>query len=76
MARFLRQQGCPLESLKAIIEAMMPLDSSDDVQTAATYERWITAWTNDIRYFLPVMAHAEAWLAIYEELYPSLPVDM
>lgn len=54
----------------------MPLDSSADVQTAAAYDRWITAWTNDIRYFLPVMAHAEAWLAIYEELYPSLPVDI
>ena len=75
VARFL-QQGCPHESHKAIIEAMMPLDSSADVQTAAAYERWITAWTNDIRYFLPVMAHAETWLAIYEELNPSLPVDM
>ena len=76
VAKFLRQQVCPLESLKAIIEAMMPLDSSADVQTAAAYDRWITAWTNDIRYFLPVMAHAEIWLAIYEELNPSLPVDM
>ena len=76
VAKFLRQQGCPLESHKAIIEAMMPLDSSADVQTAAAYDRWITAWTNDIRYFLPVMAHAETWLAIYEELNPSLPVDI
>ena len=54
----------------------MPLHSSADVQTATSYDQWITAWTNDIRYFLPVMAHAETWLAIYKELYPSLPVDM
>lgn len=76
VARFLRQQKCPPESHKAIIEAMMPLNSSTGVQTTAAYDQWITAWTNDIRYFLPVMAHAETWLAIYEELYPSLPVDM
>jgi len=76
VTRFLQQQECPLESQKAVIEAMMPLHSSADVQTATSYDQWITAWTNDIRYFLPVMAHAETWLAIYKELYPSLPVDM
>lgn len=76
VARFLQQQKCPLESQKAIIKAMMPLNSRADVQTAAACDQWITAWTDDIRYFLPVMAHAETWLAIYKELYPSLPVDM
>ena len=76
VARFLRQQECPLESHKSVIEAMMSLNSCTDIQTTAAYNQWITAWTNDIRYFLPVMAHAETWLAIYEELYPSLPVDM
>ncbi len=76
VARFLQQQKCPLGSQKAIIKAMMSLNFRADVQTTAAYDRWITAWTDDIRYFLPVMAHAETWLAIYKKLYPSLPVDM
>jgi len=76
VAEFLRQQACPLDSINAIVETMMPLDSGADAQTVADYNQWIAAWTKDIRYFLPVFAHAETWLAIYKELYPSLPVDM
>lgn len=76
VADFLRQQACPLDSIKAIVETIMPLDSGADAQTVADYNQWIAAWTKDIRYFLPVFAHAETWLAIYKELYPSLPVDM
>lgn len=73
--RFLENRKCDLLNIDQIIKTLMPLREGADAKENADYQQWISVWRTDFRYFLPVLARTEVWLAAFSQLFPNLKPD-
>lgn len=72
---FLEKRDCPLNAIDKVISTLMPLPEGADAKADADYRQWLSVWNADIRFFLPVLARAEIWLATFSKVHPNLEPD-